>query len=86
MQPFTIQIKEVSGKTLETQAVRDQYAWHGDMTLEPHLWSFAKGKGAIIKVKFHEILTTSSFKNRKELCAASYGSVVKGLDLSPVAA
>lgn len=86
IQPFTIQILKIDEESPDTQAKRDLYAWHGDMTLEPHLWAFAKSKGGVVKVKFHESLSTTSFNDRKSLCAASYDAVVKGLDLSHLAA
>ena len=86
IQPFTISVLEVDGKSAGNDGVRDQYAWHGDMTLEPHLWSFAKGKGAVIKVTFQEPVLSTSFDNRKALASACHEGVAKGLDLSPIAA
>lgn len=85
LQPFTISILSVNGQPAENQQIRDLYAWHGDMTLLPHLWSFAKGKGAVIKVKFEESMISSSYTNRKVLSNDCYDQVVKGLDLSPAA-
>lgn len=86
IQPFTVSVLEVDGQKADSPAVRDQYAWHGDMTLEPHLWCFAKGKGAVIKVSFQEPILSTSFIDRKSLSNACYNGVVKGLDLSPIAA
>jgi 1-acyl-sn-glycerol-3-phosphate acyltransferase len=86
IQPFTISILEVDGKPVDSPGVRDQYAWHGDMTLEPHLWAFAKGKGAVIKVVFQKPVLSNEFNDRKMLSAACHAGVVKGLDLSPAAA
>ncbi len=85
LQPFTISILSVDGKPAENQQVRDLYAWHGDMTLMPHLWAFAKGKGAVIKVKFENPVISSCYQNRKMLSNDCYSQVVKGLDLSPSA-
>jgi 1-acyl-sn-glycerol-3-phosphate acyltransferase len=82
IQPFTISIMEVEGKTPVTTAMRDHYAWHGDMDLIPHLWAFVKSKGAVVKITFQNPITIHSFKDRKTLCDACYSSVVKGLDLS----
>lgn len=86
IQPFTISILEVNGRKADSAAVRDQYAWHGDMTLEPHLWNFASSKGAVVKVTFQEPLLSSSFQDRKMLSNACHDHVVKGLDLSSIAA
>lgn len=83
IQPFTISLLEVDGKPASTPALRDLYAWYGDMDLEPHLWSFAKSKGAVVKITFHEPVKSLSYDNRKTLCADCYEAVVKGLDLSP---
>ena len=82
LQPFTLSLLEINGEKVTTDAQRDLYAWYGDMTLMPHLWAIAKGKGAVLKLKFQKPLLSSSYKNRKLLCAAVYDGVVKGLDLS----
>ncbi len=86
IQPFTLSVLDVNGCTASNPAARDKYAWYGDMTLLPHLWAFAKGKGAIIKVSFHEPLETRSFTDRKLLAEAVYAPVSKGLDLLSAAA
>ena len=86
IQPFTISVLEVDGRKADSAALRDQYAWYGDMTLEPHLWSFAKSKGAVIKVIFQEPVISSSYKNRKMLSQVCHDGVSKGLDLSSIAA
>ena len=82
LQPFTISLISLDGKAVTTDAQRDRYAWYGDMDLEPHLWAFFKGKGAVIKLKFQEPILTNSYIDRKSLSAACYEGVVKGLDLS----
>lgn len=39
---FTISIKKIEGLDInEYPALRDYYAWYGDMTLVPHLWALA---------------------------------------------
>ena len=82
IQPFTISIMSVNGKTPVTTEMRDHYAWHGDMDLVPHLWNFVKSKGATIKITFQNPIATHSFKDRKLLCDVCHAAVVKGLDLS----
>lgn len=82
IQPFTISLLEINGQKTLTDAIRDEYTWHGDMDLLPHLWHFAKGKGAVVKVVFQKSLLASEFKTRKELSNVCYEAVVRGLDLS----
>ncbi len=86
IQPFTLNILSVDGKTADSDEVRDLYAWHGDMTLLPHLWRFAKSKGAVVKVVFQKPIAAVCYQDRKELSAICHDAVVKGLDLSPSAA
>lgn len=82
IQPFTISILFIDEETPPSASKRDYYAWYGDMNFAPHLWRFSKGKGAIIKVKFQKSISTSCYKNRKELSNDVYNAVCKGLDLS----
>ncbi len=82
IQPFTFSIMDVDGHTTISDALRDEYTWHGDMHLVPCLWNFSKKKGAIVKIAFQQPILSSSFTDRKQLCAAVYEGVVKGLDLS----
>ncbi len=86
IQPFTISVLEVNGESVNSPSVREEYAWYGDMTFTPHLWNFAKSKGAVIKVKFQEPVLSALFSDRKSLSAACHDGVVKGLDLSSIAA
>ena len=86
IQPFTISLLDVDGRKANSAAMRDQYSWHVDMTLETHLWSFAKSKGAVVKVTFQKPIISNSYNDRKLLCAACHEGVVKGLDLSSLAA
>jgi 1-acyl-sn-glycerol-3-phosphate acyltransferase len=85
IQPFTISILKVDKEKAATPLLRDKYAWHGDMTLEPHLWALAKGKGAVVKVVFQKPVLSNSFSDRKTLSSACHDLVVKGLDLSSAA-
>ncbi len=85
IQPFTITIAEINKQPV-FDSNRDAYAWYGDMSLEPHLWAFAKSKGCVVKVTFQKPLLSHEFTDRKALCAAAYEGVVKGLDFQPTAA
>lgn len=82
IQPFTISILEIHEETPISDNKRDYYAWYGDMSFEPHLWRFAKGKGAIVKIILQKSIVSTSYKDRKLLSNAVYVEVSKGLDLS----
>ncbi len=82
IQPFTISLVEVHEENNPTPHKRDYYSWYGDMDFGPHLWRFAKGKGAVVKVIFQESVSTSCYTNRKSLSNDIYEAVCKGLDLS----
>tara|TARA_B100001179_G_C18593522_1_gene405929 strand:- start:1377 stop:1943 length:567 start_codon:yes stop_codon:yes gene_type:complete len=75
VQPFTVKINQVNGIEPVIQSDYDIYAWHGDMDLAPHLWKFAKSKGAVIDLVFHDSLTLSANSDRKTLCNHSYEKV-----------
>jgi 1-acyl-sn-glycerol-3-phosphate acyltransferase len=63
-----------------TNAQRDLYAWYGDMDLIPHLWAFASGHGARVRVVFHPPLSRQAQgTDRKEWARAAYEAVEKGL-------
>ncbi len=63
-----------------TRAQRDLYAWYGDMDLIPHLWAFAKGPGARVRIVFHPPLSRQALgTDRKEWARAAHKAVEKGL-------
>lgn len=72
IQPFCISIQKIGDKNATTQILRDIYAWYGDMTLPPHLWEFAKSKGATISLYFHEPLVVDSDFDRKTISKQSH--------------
>lgn len=69
IQPFTIKMDLVDGKKPDTQDLIDIYSWHRDMTTElpAHLWGFAKGKGAVISLYFHPVISSANYSDRKKL-------------------
>jgi 1-acyl-sn-glycerol-3-phosphate acyltransferase len=69
VQPVTIEL--VSTATGQ----RDLYAWHGDMTLAPHLWAFAKNGGAHVRVHFHAPHAAAAFADRKALARLCHEAV-----------
>lgn len=82
IQPFTLSVLSVGGVSAIPGPTRDAYAWYGDMDLLPHLWAFAKGRGAVVKIRFHEPIAARSYADRKSLAAACHARVSEGLDLS----
>ena len=66
VQPVSIVLKKINGEKVTTET-RDIYAWHGDMTLAPHLLKVAQQKNIDIDVIFHETLDPNSFENRKAI-------------------
>jgi 1-acyl-sn-glycerol-3-phosphate acyltransferase len=73
IQPFTIVIRKVDGQDVsgsdQEQALRDLYAWYGEMELAPHLWIFAQTKGAEIDLIFHDPISAQAVEDRKRLVA-----------------
>ncbi|MCB1784211.1 MAG: 1-acyl-sn-glycerol-3-phosphate acyltransferase [Alphaproteobacteria bacterium] len=81
IQPITLQVIESDGRVPETQDQRDIYAWHRDMDTElpTHLWGFAKARGAIIELVFHDPILVAGDMDRKTLAKACHDAVSNGL-------
>ena len=81
IQPFTLRMQSVNGAPAETQEQRDLYAWHRDMDTElpTHLWLFAKSKGAVIELDFHDVVGREAFVDRKVLAKTCHEHVSNGL-------
>lgn len=80
VQPVTLSLIEVDGRPAIDSSVRDLYAWHGDMTLPPHILEFTRLRGAKIKVSFHAPRDSALYQDRKSLCSDCYGDVTRGLE------
>jgi lyso-ornithine lipid O-acyltransferase len=76
--PVTIQPISIN---LEYPENRDLYAWYGDMELVPHLWAFAKTRGARVVLHFHAPLKPESLECRK--CLAQATNQIISRPLSP---
>lgn len=74
IQPFSIILQNI-----ETQEQRDAYAWYADMTLTPHLWAFAKGRGAQVTVLFHPPIDTRNIICRKEAARLAHAASARGV-------
>lgn len=81
VQPFTLLLDSVDGRPVRTQADRDHYAWYGDMELEPHLWAFAKSKGARLILHVHPARDPAAYDNRKDLARDCHADSASGLAL-----
>ena len=86
IQPLTLVLLQANGKEIETQADRDIYAWHGEMTLSPHLWQFAKSKGATVKITFHSPYAATRYDDRKALAQKCHEDILNGLQNTLLAA
>ena len=90
IQPITIRIESVDGKALthhlsqdEAQALRDLYAWYGEMELIPHLPDFFKLSGAEITLIFHDPIAVKDYDDRKTLAQKCHNIVENGLTRDP---
>lgn len=67
----------------------DDCAWHGDMTLTPHLWALLGRSGGRVNVTFHDPIFRTDFPDRKALakyCEAVVKDAVKDAHFTPSAA
>jgi 1-acyl-sn-glycerol-3-phosphate acyltransferase len=80
IQPITLSLVSANGRLANTQEIRDLYAWHGDMTLAPHLWAFLKGSGATINLYFHAPFKANEHSSRKDLAHLCFKEVQQGLE------
>ncbi len=79
VQPVSIAyVRSAGGETLRL-GLEDAYAWHGDMTLAPHLFKALCLRGATVDVTFHEPVRVSRFDSRKDLANHCQGQVAEGV-------
>lgn len=81
LQPLTIDLIAIEGCALTDPKQRDQYAYYGDSVLAPHLWAFAKSRGARIRLVFHPPLDVKHHPDRKSLATAAHTACTSGLGL-----
>ncbi len=69
IQPFTILLREVDGKTADTKELQDLYAWDRDnpIGIGPHIWNFLLTRGAAIEIVFHPAVAMEKDEDRKVL-------------------
>ncbi|MFS8136827.1 MAG: lysophospholipid acyltransferase family protein [Thermomonas sp.] len=79
VQGFTLRLLDVDGRDATDGVVRDLYAYHGEMSLLPHLRTFLRLRGAHLQVIFHPALSPAKFAGRRMLAAHLHDQVVWGL-------
>ncbi len=82
IQPFTLSLTGVDGRAITDDAQRDQYAYYGDIVLAPHLWEFAKSRGASLTLTFHPPLDRAAHPDRKSLAMAAQTACASGLEFA----
>lgn len=82
IQPFTIKLLKVDGRTSSTKDLQDLYAWDRDNSIElgPHIINFTRLAGAKLQVIFHDIVIISPDEDRKELSQKIHKIVADPLD------
>jgi 1-acyl-sn-glycerol-3-phosphate acyltransferase len=80
IQPITIDYARFSDGTPIEGEGRDLYAWHGDMTLIPHLYRVFGLKGAKIGIVLHDVIRPVPSVDRKTLAKMAEQTVAKGLE------
>ena len=77
LQPFTLELLAVDGRTIAGGGDRDRYAYHGGMTLLPHLLAFMRGSGARLRMTLHAPLPDAAGLTRKALAALAHARVAQ---------
>lgn len=69
LQPMTLELLSVDGHPIASDAQRDQYAYHGDMHLGPHLLGFMRLSGARLRLHLHDCLPPVTHGMSRKLLA-----------------
>ncbi len=82
IQPVSIAYpRAAAGKAL-THGLEDLYAWYGEMTLLPHLFTVFGLEGAEVEVIFHEPIAAAAFADRKALARHCREVVSHGVSMA----
>lgn len=73
-----IMVQPVSIACYGDNGIQHRYAWYGDMTLMPHLWTVFKTSGLRVRFTFHEAFKASHFTDRKQLADMARQRVENG--------
>lgn len=77
VQPVSIAYTRMNGMPIGV-GWRPFWAWYGDMTLVPHLWSLLQLSQTTIELAFHAPVAAESFVNRKALAAHCQAVISRG--------
>lgn len=73
-----IYIQPVSIACYGKDGIQNRYAWYGDMTLMPHLWTAFETSDFHVVITFHEAFKASRFTDRKQLAEFAHTQVKNG--------
>ena len=83
LQPFTMDILSVDGRSLAHGGERDAYAFYGSMQAGAHVLRFLRSSGAVVRVTFHAPLAIAPGTDRKALAQQVHGVVASALAAQP---
>jgi len=75
LQPIAITYKGFNGIPINESNI-DKIAWHGDMTLMPHLWDIMKSNGIKAEIEYLKQINAKDFNDRK-LLAKTCGNAIR---------
>ncbi|MCR9257884.1 MAG: 1-acyl-sn-glycerol-3-phosphate acyltransferase [Alphaproteobacteria bacterium] len=78
VQPVSIAYTRLNGMPMG-RAIRPFFAWYGDMSLAPHLWTMLGLGRATVEVRFHPPITFQELGGRKALAAHCEKEVAAGV-------
>ncbi|WP_369977390.1 lysophospholipid acyltransferase family protein [Xanthomonas bundabergensis] len=79
LQPFTLQVLSVDGRSLAHGGERDAYAFYGSMQAGAHVARFLRSSGAVVRVTFHAPIAIAHGSDRKALAQQVHGIVASAL-------
>ena len=79
VQPVSIAYTGLDGIPLG-RAWRPFFAWYGDMSLAPHLWTALRLGRPEVTVEFHPPVSIADYGDRRKLAAAAQALVAKGVE------
>ncbi len=80
VQPFTLLLRSVDGRTVRDDADRDLYAFHGDRDAGAHVQRFLRSRGARLQLVLHAPIMVAAGTDRKTLAATAHAVVASALD------
>jgi len=81
VQPLSLAYTRLDGMPIGN-GWRAFYAWYGDMTLLPHLWTFLGLGTTTVEIDFHPVVTLEQFGSRKALADHCHDVIARGVVLA----